>query len=196
MGNDARSNFFHCLLCSLNATFSPVAFNRPVFFLQTCGSPGGASGLAAAAVAGRWTVCGCEVWSAADLLHPAAAPPCSGRHWHTRCQVSNICVLKTLLFSWIAFSLLKLIIHQPSLKPGVSCLFLCFRSEVEVAGVVVSMVHCSQTGTVALQLEDGQIKKLLYGQLSTLFYCCWIMCSSFNPNKCFLGNLFSQIFNF
>ncbi|XP_067456105.1 elongator complex protein 1 isoform X2 [Thunnus thynnus] len=39
---------------------------------------------------------------------------------------------------------------------------LSVRSEVEVAGVVVSMVHCSQTGTVALQLEDGQIRKLLY----------------------------------
>uniref|UniRef100_A0A8C4E912 Elongator complex protein 1 n=1 Tax=Dicentrarchus labrax TaxID=13489 RepID=A0A8C4E912_DICLA len=32
----------------------------------------------------------------------------------------------------------------------------------EVDGVVVSMVHCSQTGTVALQLEDGQIRKLLW----------------------------------
>uniref|UniRef100_A0AAQ5Y6Y5 Elongator complex protein 1 n=1 Tax=Amphiprion ocellaris TaxID=80972 RepID=A0AAQ5Y6Y5_AMPOC len=31
---------------------------------------------------------------------------------------------------------------------------------VEVDGVVVSVVHCSQTGTVALQLEDGQIRKL------------------------------------
>uniref|UniRef100_A0A3Q1ESC3 Elongator complex protein 1 n=1 Tax=Acanthochromis polyacanthus TaxID=80966 RepID=A0A3Q1ESC3_9TELE len=41
-------------------------------------------------------------------------------------------------------------------------LFLCFRAAVEVDGVVVSMVHCSQTGTVALQLEDGQIRKLLW----------------------------------
>lgn len=39
---------------------------------------------------------------------------------------------------------------------------LSIRCEVEVAGVVVSMVHCSQTGTVALQLEDGQIRKLLW----------------------------------
>ncbi|XP_062281741.1 elongator complex protein 1 [Scomber scombrus] len=39
---------------------------------------------------------------------------------------------------------------------------LSVRSEVEVDGMVVSMVHSSQTGTVALQLEDGQIKKLLY----------------------------------
>ncbi|KAL7395027.1 hypothetical protein ABVT39_009016 [Epinephelus coioides] len=37
---------------------------------------------------------------------------------------------------------------------------LTVRSEMEVDGVVVSMVHCSQTGTVALQLEDGQIRKL------------------------------------
>uniref|UniRef100_A0AAQ5XH23 Elongator complex protein 1 n=1 Tax=Amphiprion ocellaris TaxID=80972 RepID=A0AAQ5XH23_AMPOC len=29
-------------------------------------------------------------------------------------------------------------------------------------GVVVSVVHCSQTGTVALQLEDGQIRKLVW----------------------------------
>uniref|UniRef100_A0A8D0CXI8 Elongator complex protein 1 n=1 Tax=Sander lucioperca TaxID=283035 RepID=A0A8D0CXI8_SANLU len=35
-----------------------------------------------------------------------------------------------------------------------------FRSEIEVDGVVVSMIHCSQTGTVALQLEDGRIRKL------------------------------------
>uniref|UniRef100_A0AAQ5ZMD6 Elongator complex protein 1 n=1 Tax=Amphiprion ocellaris TaxID=80972 RepID=A0AAQ5ZMD6_AMPOC len=33
---------------------------------------------------------------------------------------------------------------------------------VEVDGVVVSVVHCSQTGTVALQLEDGQIRKLVW----------------------------------
>uniref|UniRef100_A0A3B4Z003 Elongator complex protein 1 n=1 Tax=Stegastes partitus TaxID=144197 RepID=A0A3B4Z003_9TELE len=39
---------------------------------------------------------------------------------------------------------------------------LAVRSTVEVDGVVVSMVHCSQTGTVALQLEDGQIRKLLW----------------------------------
>lgn len=42
---------------------------------------------------------------------------------------------------------------------------LCFRCEVEVEGVVVGVVHCLQTGTVALQLEDGQIRKLLWGQL-------------------------------
>lgn len=41
---------------------------------------------------------------------------------------------------------------------------LCFRCEVEVEGIVVSMVHGLQTGTVALQLEDGQIRKLLWGQ--------------------------------
>uniref|UniRef100_A0A8C2WX10 Elongator complex protein 1 n=1 Tax=Cyclopterus lumpus TaxID=8103 RepID=A0A8C2WX10_CYCLU len=37
-------------------------------------------------------------------------------------------------------------------------------SEVEVDGVVVSAVHGSQTGTVALQLEDGQIRKLRWGE--------------------------------
>ncbi|XP_041845937.1 elongator complex protein 1 [Melanotaenia boesemani] len=39
---------------------------------------------------------------------------------------------------------------------------LAVRSQVEVDGVVVSMVHSSRTGTVALQLEDGQIRKLLW----------------------------------
>lgn len=39
---------------------------------------------------------------------------------------------------------------------------LTVRSEVEVDGVVVSVVHGSQSGTVALQLEDGQIRKLLW----------------------------------
>lgn len=41
---------------------------------------------------------------------------------------------------------------------------LCVRSQVVVEGVVVSLVHCSQTGTVALQLDDGQIRRLLWGQ--------------------------------
>ncbi|XP_028272496.1 elongator complex protein 1 isoform X2 [Parambassis ranga] len=39
---------------------------------------------------------------------------------------------------------------------------LTVRSELEVDGAVVSMAHCSQSGTVALQLEDGQIRKLLW----------------------------------
>ncbi|XP_037833298.1 elongator complex protein 1 isoform X2 [Kryptolebias marmoratus] len=39
---------------------------------------------------------------------------------------------------------------------------LAVRSRVEVDGVVVSVVHSSQTGTVAFQLEDGQIRKLLW----------------------------------
>nr|XP_020449669.1 elongator complex protein 1 isoform X2 [Monopterus albus] len=39
---------------------------------------------------------------------------------------------------------------------------LTVRAEMEVDGVVVSMVQCSQTSTVALQLEDGQIRKLLW----------------------------------
>uniref|UniRef100_A0A3Q2ZMF9 Elongator complex protein 1 n=1 Tax=Kryptolebias marmoratus TaxID=37003 RepID=A0A3Q2ZMF9_KRYMA len=38
-------------------------------------------------------------------------------------------------------------------------------SRVEVDGVVVSVVHSSQTGTVAFQLEDGQIRKLLWEYL-------------------------------
>ncbi|XP_056137038.1 elongator complex protein 1 isoform X2 [Lampris incognitus] len=36
------------------------------------------------------------------------------------------------------------------------------RSQVEVEGVVISMTYCSQTSTVALQLEDGQTRKLLW----------------------------------
>ncbi|XP_070693015.1 elongator complex protein 1 [Pempheris klunzingeri] len=62
---------------------------------------------------------------------------------------------------------------SPSLLPAASTLLmlrpahdaddtLTVRSEIEVDGVVVSMVHCSQTGIVALQLEDGQIRKLLW----------------------------------
>ncbi|TKS72801.1 Elongator complex protein 1 [Collichthys lucidus] len=39
---------------------------------------------------------------------------------------------------------------------------LTVRSEVEVDGVVIGMVHSIQTGTVALQLEDGRIRKLLW----------------------------------
>ncbi|KAM9356500.1 elongator complex protein 1 [Symphorus nematophorus] len=39
---------------------------------------------------------------------------------------------------------------------------LAVRSEIEVDGVVVSLVHCSQSSTVALQLEDGQIRRLLW----------------------------------
>lgn len=45
-------------------------------------------------------------------------------------------------------------------------MFCCLRSETDVDGVVVSVAHCSQTGTVALQLEDGQIRKLLWGQFT------------------------------
>ncbi|KAM4622111.1 elongator complex protein 1 [Polymixia lowei] len=39
---------------------------------------------------------------------------------------------------------------------------LSVRSQVEVAGVVISMAHSSQTNTVALQLEDGQTRKLIW----------------------------------
>lgn len=49
-------------------------------------------------------------------------------------------------------------------KSGAGIVRLCFRCEVKVEGIVVSMVHGLQTGTVALQLEDGQIRKLLWGQ--------------------------------
>lgn len=38
-------------------------------------------------------------------------------------------------------------------------------------GVVVSLVHSSQTGTVALQLEDGRIRKLIWGQQTYLYSC-------------------------
>lgn len=46
---------------------------------------------------------------------------------------------------------------------------LCLRSQVEVDGVVVSVAHSSQTGSVVLQLEDGQIRKLLWGQEAPSF---------------------------
>ncbi|XP_038147078.1 LOW QUALITY PROTEIN: elongator complex protein 1 [Cyprinodon tularosa] len=39
---------------------------------------------------------------------------------------------------------------------------LAVRSQIEVEGVVISVVYSSQTRTMALQLEDGQIKKLLW----------------------------------
>ncbi|XP_061895843.1 elongator complex protein 1 isoform X1 [Entelurus aequoreus] len=39
---------------------------------------------------------------------------------------------------------------------------LAVRCQLEVDGVVVSLVHCCRTHTVALQLEDGQIRKLLW----------------------------------
>ncbi|XP_074530734.1 elongator complex protein 1 [Halichoeres trimaculatus] len=49
------------------------------------------------------------------------------------------------------------------LHPGVDADdTLTVRSEVEVDGVIVSVVHSSQSGTVALQLEDGRIRKLLW----------------------------------
>uniref|UniRef100_A0A671U958 Elongator complex protein 1 n=1 Tax=Sparus aurata TaxID=8175 RepID=A0A671U958_SPAAU len=69
--------------------------------------------------------------------------------------------------------------HKLSRASGLSPVLPCFRSEIEVDGVVVSMVHCFQSGTVALQLEDGQIRKLLWGQSQTLFFYCF-----FRP-KCF-----------
>ena len=41
------------------------------------------------------------------------------------------------------------------------------RSQVEVEAHVISMCHSPQTGTVALQLEDGRIRKFLWGQSLT-----------------------------
>lgn len=79
---------------------------------------------------------------------------------------------KQQLRFWIPFSW---IIWLQCFKSELSPVFPCFRSEIEVDGVVVSMVHCFQSGTVALQLEDGQIRKLLWGQLQTLFFCYWIV---------------------
>ncbi|XP_030594916.1 elongator complex protein 1 isoform X2 [Archocentrus centrarchus] len=52
-----------------------------------------------------------------------------------------------------------LLMLRPTRDAGDS---LAVGSEVEVDGVVVSVVHSSQTGTVALQLEDGQMRKLLW----------------------------------
>lgn len=39
---------------------------------------------------------------------------------------------------------------------------LCVRCEVEVVGELVSVAYSAQTGSVALQLQDGHIKKLLW----------------------------------
>lgn len=47
---------------------------------------------------------------------------------------------------------------------GTGVVRLCFRGELEVEGIVVSLLHCLQTGTVALQLEDGRVRRLLWGQ--------------------------------
>uniref|UniRef100_A0A8C7U9S9 Elongator complex protein 1 n=1 Tax=Oncorhynchus mykiss TaxID=8022 RepID=A0A8C7U9S9_ONCMY len=50
--------------------------------------------------------------------------------------------------------------------PGSVPLTVCIpRSRVEVEGHVISMCHSSNTGTVALQLEDGQIRKFLWDSL-------------------------------
>uniref|UniRef100_A0A3P9L654 Elongator complex protein 1 n=1 Tax=Oryzias latipes TaxID=8090 RepID=A0A3P9L654_ORYLA len=57
------------------------------------------------------------------------------------------------------------------LLPGSSALLLlrpegdalAVRARVEVEGVVVGVTHSPQTGTVALQLQDGRIRRLLWG---------------------------------
>uniref|UniRef100_A0A8C7IL55 Elongator complex protein 1 n=1 Tax=Oncorhynchus kisutch TaxID=8019 RepID=A0A8C7IL55_ONCKI len=55
-----------------------------------------------------------------------------------------------------------LLILGPSEVPLTVCIP---RSRVEVEGHVISMCHSSNTGTVALQLEDGQIRKFLWDSL-------------------------------
>lgn len=109
---------------------------------------GGASGSAAAAVVGRGSVCGRGLQSTANLLHHVGAPPCWRCRRHSGCQVSAANLDSRLL--WF--------------QSGIRIVRLCFRCEVAVEGIIVSMVHCLQTGTVALQLEDGQIRKLLWSQ--------------------------------
>lgn len=126
--------------------------------LQGGASLGGAPGAAAAAVAGQRPVCGREPQSAANLLHRVGAPPCWRCRRHPHCQVSGA----------------KLDDRLVHLQSGTGTVRSCFRCEVEVEGVVVSMVHCLQTGTVALQLEDGQIRKLLWGQFFGGI-CCFLI---------------------
>ncbi|CAB1325495.1 unnamed protein product [Coregonus sp. 'balchen'] len=58
----------------------------------------------------------------------------------------------------------KLLILGPSEAQGPQPT-LEIRSHVEVEGHVISMCHSSKTGTVALQLEDGQIRKFLWDSL-------------------------------
>ncbi|KAL0974256.1 hypothetical protein UPYG_G00217790 [Umbra pygmaea] len=58
----------------------------------------------------------------------------------------------------------KLLVLGPSEAPGPQPT-LEIRSEVEVEGQVVSMCHCAKTGTVALQVDDGQIRRFLWDSL-------------------------------
>ncbi|XP_014067525.2 elongator complex protein 1 isoform X1 [Salmo salar] len=58
----------------------------------------------------------------------------------------------------------KMLILGPSEAQGPQPT-LEIRSHVEVEGHVISMCHSSKTGTVALQLEDGQIRKFLWDSL-------------------------------
>lgn len=62
-----------------------------------------------------------------------------------------------------------------------------FRSEIEVDGVVVGLVHCSQSDTVALQLEDGQLRKLIWGQSAGVAFFSFF--SSLH-SQCFSLSLF------
>ncbi|XP_036407119.1 elongator complex protein 1 [Megalops cyprinoides] len=55
----------------------------------------------------------------------------------------------------------RLLILGPSGTPGPEQR-LEIRSCVPVEGHVISLCHCPKTGTVALQLEDGQIRKFLW----------------------------------
>ncbi|XP_029917224.1 elongator complex protein 1 [Myripristis murdjan] len=48
------------------------------------------------------------------------------------------------------------------LRPDGSTHTLCVSSELELPGVVVGLVHGARSGTLAVQLEDGQTRKLLW----------------------------------
>lgn len=93
-------------------------------------------------------------WSAAGLLRPAAAAP---RGRRPGCQVSR--PRPPLPRQPLSCSAAEDGWFSPS-----SVVFLWCRARVEVEGVVVGVTHCPQTGTVALQLQDGRIRRLLWGQ--------------------------------
>ncbi|XP_060935405.1 elongator complex protein 1 [Limanda limanda] len=70
--------------------------------------------------------------------------------------------LEDELFVWVRPGLLTTTSTLQMLRPAHNRDTLAVRCEIEVNGVVVSMVHCSLSGTLALQLEDGQIRKVLW----------------------------------
>lgn len=118
---------------------------------QSFRSSGGAAGVAAAALAAGRSVPVCELRSAAELVQPVDAPSRSGHRRHALRQVRDK----------------RKPMQQLDDSADLSGVTLCGRSEVEVDAAVISVVHCAQTGTVALQLEDGRIRKLLWGQLAS-----------------------------